>query len=219
MADGARERINLGPFASPLPTAVLISGGGRTLRNLLERQSEGRLPLDVRLVISSRSDAGGLAHAARHNVPTRIVLRKSFATADAYREGVFQPCREVGAQCVVMAGWLKHVLIPADYENRVVNIHPSLIPSFCGQGMYGHHVHQAVIAAGVRVTGCTVHLVDNEYDHGPIVLQRPVNVRDDDTPDSLAHRVFAAETEALPDALQCLAENRLALAGRRVVHL
>ena len=98
-----------------------------------------------------------------------------------------------------MGGFLKHVLIPADFENRVVNIHPALIPAFCGQGFYGHRVHEAVLDAGAKMSGCTVHFVDNVYDHGPIILQRTVPVLDDDTPDTLAARVFAAECEAYPE--------------------
>ena len=106
--------------------------------------------------------------------------------------------------------------IPPDFANRVINIHPALIPSFCGQGYYGHHVHEAVLDYGVKVSGCTVHFVDNEYDHGPVILQRTVPVLEDDTPEVLAARVFEQETEALPDALQLMAEGRLVVEGRRV---
>jgi phosphoribosylglycinamide formyltransferase-1 len=115
-----------------------------------------------------------------------------------------------------MGGFLTHVLIPADFENRVLNIHPALIPAFCGKGFYGSHVHEAVLEYGAKISGCTVHFVDNEYDHGPIILQKVVPVLDDDTPESLATRVFQAECEAYPEALRQLAKGHLKVAGRRV---
>ncbi|MEL6108415.1 MAG: formyltransferase family protein, partial [Planctomycetota bacterium] len=123
---------------------------------------------------------------------------------DAYSNAMFQPVRDCGAKYVVMAGFLKHVLIPEDYADRVINIHPSLLPAFGGQGMYGHHVHSAAIERGVTISGCTVHFVDNEYDHGPILLQRACDVLPDDTPDTLAARVFEQECDALPEALRRL---------------
>jgi folate-dependent phosphoribosylglycinamide formyltransferase PurN len=115
-----------------------------------------------------------------------------------------------------MGGFLKQVAIPADFVNRVINIHPSLIPAFCGHGYYGHHVHEAVLQYGAKLSGCTVHFVDNDYDHGPIILQRSVPVLDEDTPESLAARVFAQECIALPEAIRLFAENRLQMMGRRV---
>jgi folate-dependent phosphoribosylglycinamide formyltransferase PurN len=115
-----------------------------------------------------------------------------------------------------MGGFLKHVLIPADFEHRVMNIHPGLIPAFCGQGFYGHHVHQAVLDYGVKISGCTVHFADNQYDHGPIILQRTVPVLDEDTPDTLAARIFEQECEAYPEAVRLFAEGRLQVVGRRV---
>jgi folate-dependent phosphoribosylglycinamide formyltransferase PurN len=115
-----------------------------------------------------------------------------------------------------MAGFLQIITVPDDFRMRVMNIHPALIPAFCGKGFYGHHVHEAVIASGVKVTGCTVHYADNEYDHGPIILQRAVPVSDDDTPDTLAARVFEQECEAYPEAIRLFGEGRLAVEGRRV---
>ena len=115
-----------------------------------------------------------------------------------------------------MAGFLQLLRIPEDFAGRVMNIHPALLPAFGGQGMYGRHVHEAVLEYGAKLTGCTVHFADNEYDHGPVVLQRAVEVRDDDTPETLADRVFAAECEAYPDAIRLFAEGKLHLHGRRV---
>src|SRR5207253_7165627 len=109
------------------------------------------------------------------------------------------------------------IRVPDDYLGRVMNIHPALIPAFCGKGFYGHRVHEAVLQAGVKVTGCTVHFADNEYDHGPIILQRTVPVLDDDTAETLAQRVFEQECEAYPEAIHLFAEGRLGLEGRRVL--
>ena len=201
----------------PLPIAVLISGGGTTLRNLLERIQAGGLPLAVRLVVSSSTQARGLEFARAAGISTRVLTRSAFADDVAYGEAVFGACRESGVSLVVMGGFLKFVPIPVDFTNRVVNIHPSLIPAFCGAGMYGHHVHEAVIAHGAKVSGCTVHFVDNQYDHGPIILQRAVPVQDDDTPATLAARVFAAECEAYPEALHAIADGRVRIEGRRVI--
>jgi phosphoribosylglycinamide formyltransferase-1 len=174
-----------------LPVAVLISGGGTTLRNLLDKVAAGTLPIDIRLVISSSSAARGLDFAREAGIAQLVVEKPRGMSAEAYCEAIFGPCRAAGVQLVVMGGFLKHVQIPADFENRVVNIHPSLIPAFCGRGMYGLKVHEAVLASGVKVTGCTVHFVDNEYDHGPIILQRPVKVLDEDTPETRAGRRLA----------------------------
>ena len=115
-----------------------------------------------------------------------------------------------------MAGFLKFAPVPADFANRVVNIHPALIPAFCGLGYYGLRVHQAVLDYGAKISGCTVHFVDNQYDHGPIILQRVVPVEEEDTPETLAARVFAAECEALPEAIRLFAAGRVAVDGRRV---
>ena len=200
-----------------MPIAVLISGGGTTLRNLIEKVREGSLPVEIRLVISSSADARGLAIAAEAGIPSLVVRKDKLTTADAYSEAIFGPCRNAGVKYVAMGGFLKHVGISADFENRVVNIHPSLIPAFCGHGMYGLRVHQAVLDYGAKVTGCTVHFVDNDYDRGPIILQRPVEVRDDDTAESLQARVFAEECQAYPEALSLLAAGRIQVSGRRVL--
>ncbi|MCU0961725.1 MAG: phosphoribosylglycinamide formyltransferase [Pirellulaceae bacterium] len=203
-------------MTNPLPVAVLISGGGRTLKNFLERIRAGQLAVDIRRVISSSSQAAGLQFAADAHVPAQVLRRGAFPTTEAYSEAVFRAVRDSGARLVAMAGFLKHVLVPPDFENRVTNIHPGLIPAFCGQGFYGLHVHQSALDYGVKVSGCTVHFVDNQYDHGPIILQRVVPVLDDDTPHTLADRVFAVECEVYPQALQWIAEGRVHVDGRRV---
>ncbi len=208
------------PAAGPLRLAVLISGSGRTLKNFIDLAAEGELPIDIRLVVSSSAKATGLEHAASAGIPTVVVNRGDFPKGTAgdkpYGDAIFAACREAGADYVAMAGFLKLAPVPDDFTGRVVNIHPALIPAFCGPGMYGHHVHQAVLDAGVKVTGCTVHFVDNQYDHGPIIWQQPVPVFADDTADTLAARVFVAEMEAYPHVLKLLAAGRVELDGGRV---
>jgi phosphoribosylglycinamide formyltransferase 1 len=206
--------------AKRLSLAVLISGSGRTLKNFIDLASEDKLPVDIRLVVSSSPTAGGLQFAAQAGIPTRVVQRSDFEAGDAgdggFGDAIFAACRAASVDYVAMAGFLKLAPVPADFTGRVVNIHPSLIPSFCGHGMYGDRVHQAVLDAGVKVTGCTVHFVDNQYDRGPIIWQQPVPVFEDDTADTLGKRVFECEKEAYPHVLQMLAAGRIALQNGRV---
>ncbi len=187
---------------SPLPVAVFLSGSGRTLSNLLMHRDQHGLPIDVRLVLSSSSKVKGVQIARDAGIEAQTVLKSAHSDPDDYSRAMFDPCRECGAKLVVMAGFLKHVLIPDDFVGRVINIHPSLLPAFGGEGMYGHNVHQAAIDRGVKVSGCTVHFVDNQYDHGPIILQRTCEVTDDDTADTLAARVFEQECAAMPAAIE-----------------
>lgn len=189
-----------------LPIAVLISGGGTTLKNLIDRKAQNTLAVDFRLVVSSNPKAKGLEYAQEASIPARVIRKKDFVDGQAHSDAMFEAIRESGAKLVVMGGYLEHLLIPDDFENRVINIHPSLIPAFCGKGMYGLYVHQAAIEFGVKVSGCTVHFVDNQYDHGPILLQRTCQVLEGDTPEMLQKRVFELEREALPDAINKIAQ-------------
>ena len=200
----------------PLRLAVLLSGSGTTLQNLLDRIADGRLPARVVQVVSSRADAYGLARAAAAGVPAAVVERKGCSSREDFSKRIFDLCRAAGADLVCMAGFLQLVVIPDDFVGRVLNIHPALIPAFCGKGYHGRAVHEAVLAAGVKISGCTVHFADNEYDRGPIVLQRAVPVLDDDTTESLAARVFAEECIAYPEAVALFAAGRLRIEGRRV---
>lgn len=202
--------------SNPVPIAVLLSGSGRSLQNLLDRIADGRLSARIALVVSNRPDAFGLERARRANVPTAVVERKQFADQDQFSQAIFDRCREAKVDLVCMAGFMQLLLIPEDFAGRVMNIHPALLPAFGGQGMYGRHVHEAVLEFGAKLSGCTVHFADNVYDHGPVILQRAVEVRDDDTADTLAGRVFAAECEAYPEAIQLFAKGQLHLHGRRV---
>jgi len=199
----------------PLRVAVLISGSGRTLKNFIDLAAAEQLPLDIRLVISSTPQASGLQHAGSAGIPTQVFQRREAASNEDYGRTIFEACRTAEVDFVLMAGFLKLVPVPDDFSGRVLNIHPSLIPAFCGHGMYGHRVHQAVLDYGAKLTGCTVHFVDNEYDAGPIIWQQPVPVFDDDTADTLAARVFEAELEAYPHVLKLLAAGKVKLSGRR----
>ncbi len=200
----------------PLRIAVLISGGGTTLRNFIQHMDAGLLPIEILLVISSSSQAKGLRFAEEAGIPWAVVARKEFDSQDAFSRAIFERCREAKVDLVAMAGFLNRITVPEDFTNRVTNIHPALIPSFCGEGCYGHHVHEAVLDYGAKVSGCTVHFADNEYDHGPVILQKAVPVLEDDTPDSLAARVFQAECEAYPEALKLIATGRAKVEGRHV---
>lgn len=208
--------MNASNAKSPLRVAVLISGTGRSLKNMLERIESGLLTAEIRLVVSSTPSARGLQFAEKASIPIAVAERGNYPSQDTYSKAIFDLCRTAEAELVVLAGFIKRLTIPKDFENRVVNIHPALVPSFSGKGFYGHHVHEAVLEYGVKLSGCTVHFVDNEYDHGPVILQKAVPVLDSDTLDSLESRVFAAECEAYPESLQLIAEGRVSVEGRRV---
>ncbi len=199
----------------PLRLAVCVSGGGTTLQNLFERIASGTLNARVTRVIASRPGIGAIEKAERAGVPVSVVTRRGQDLAAFSRE-VFDAAREGAADLVILGGFLSLIQIPDDYTGRVLNIHPSLIPAFSGKGFHGSAVHRAAIAQGVKVSGCTVHFADDTYDTGPIILQKAVEVREDDTPEALAARVFEAERELLPEAIRLYAEGRLAVEGRRV---
>ncbi len=196
---------------------VLISGGGTTLQNLIDHIKRGQLAATIACVISSRPNAYGLVRAKNHNIPAYVVSRKEFRDDLAgFNREIWRHLRHHDVDLVILAGFLSLIEVPSDYAYRMMNIHPALIPSFCGTGLYGHKVHEAVLESGVKVTGATVHFVDEEYDHGPIILQEPVPVYDDDTPETLAERVMAKERELYPRAIQLYAEGRLRIENRRV---
>ena len=204
------------PVRPLLTVAVLISGSGTTLRNLIEKSRVGQPNIDIGLVISSNPIATGLQYAVEASIPQQVVQRSQFKSTKDFSAVIFRLCRKANVELVVMGGFLQHLLIPDDFELRVMNIHPALVPSFCGKGFYGHHVHQAVIDRGVKVSGCTVHFVDNYYDHGPIILQRIVPVLDNDTAKTLAARVFEQECEAYPEAVRLYAADKLHVDSGRV---
>ena len=200
----------------PFPIAVFLSGGGTTLQNLIDQIEAAKLPVRIVQVISSRADAFGVERARRAGLPVAVVQRRDFASREAFSEQTFELCRAAGAELVVLAGYLQLLRIPPDYRMRILNIHPALLPAFGGKGMYGHHVHEAVLDYGAKVSGCTVHFVDDQYDHGPIVAQRAVPVREGDTPESLAERVFWAECELYPEVIRAVIAGTVTVEGRQV---
>jgi len=202
----------------PIRLGVLISGGGTTLVNFVEQFRSGALRAEISIVIANRPCAG-VDKARAAGLRCEVVPNKGRTSTAGFSGEVFRLLREAKVDLVTLAGFLARIEIPDDFRERVLNIHPALIPSFCGKGMYGHHVHEAVLARGCKVSGCTVHFCDNIYDHGPIVLQRCVPVEDADTPESLAARVFHAECEAYPEAIRLFAAGRLRIEGSRVVTL
>ncbi len=178
--------------------------------------AKGDDPYEVTVVIGSRPDAYGLVRAEKAGVPAVCVARKDSPSADPYNEALWGEIRKYPVDAVVLAGFMHLLRVPEDFRNRIVNIHPALLPAFGGKGMYGIHVHEAVLEYGAKVTGCTVHFVDEKYDTGPIILQKVVSVLDGDTPETLQARVQAAEREALPEALRLIAEGRVRVEGRKV---
>lgn len=202
--------------SAPVRIAVLLSGEGTSLENLCERIDEGSVPARVVAVVSSKPEAGGLARARRRGIPARVVPRKAFGDVRSFNDAVHAELARFEIELVACLGFLSPFELRGRFEGRAINTHPALIPAFCGKGFYGHRVHEAVIASGAKVSGATVHFVDEEYDHGPIILQEAVPVLDDDTPETLALRVQAVERRLVPEAIRLFAAGRLAIEGRRV---
>jgi phosphoribosylglycinamide formyltransferase 1 len=200
----------------PLRLAVLLSGGGTTLQNFIDHMEAGKLSVSIVVVVSSQPDAYGLVRAKRHGLEAICVPWNGFRDAQAYHQELNHTLDRFAPDLIALAGFLRVFRYAPHYRGRVMNIHPSLIPAFCGKGFYGMRVHQAALAYGVKVSGCTVHFADEEYDHGPIILQRVVPVLDHDTPERLAERVAIAERQAYPEAIQLYAEGRLQVHGRWV---
>lgn len=194
---------------------VLLSGGGRTLQNLCEQIESGHLHATIPLVISSSSTVYGVERARKLGLPVEVVERKAHKSPSEFSDVIWARAREVHADLVCLAGFLSLLVIPDDFAGRVVNIHPALLPAFGGPGMFGHHVHEAVLRTGCKVSGCTVHYCDQTYDTGPILVQRTCPVLDDDTPETLAARVFEQECLAYPEALELIAAGRVVIEGRR----
>jgi phosphoribosylglycinamide formyltransferase-1 len=203
-------------MTEPFRIVALISGGGTTLQNLIDRQAAGRLAGQLVGVVSSRADAFGVGRARRAGLPVSVV-EKTGSMRGQFAGTVWEAVRGFSPDLVCFAGWLNLLPIAADFRQKVLNIHPALLPAFGGKGMYGRHAHEAVLAYGAKVSGCTVHFADDTYDTGPILVQRCVPVEEGDDPDSLAARVFAAECEAYPEAIGLIAAGRVRVEGRRVV--
>jgi len=183
--------------------AILASGGGRSLENLVEQIQAGSLAAEIALVLTDKSSAGALARAERHQLAHTVVEKLQGESLGAYSERIFATLTALSppVELVVLAGFLKLLRIPPAWRGRVLNIHPSLLPAFGGKGYFGEHVHRAVLERGVEVTGCTVHYVDDEYDHGKVLLQRWIPVPKGVTTSELAALVFKEEMAALPAAI------------------
>jgi len=204
------------PASNTLNLAILISGSGTTLQNLIDKINYKTLNARIRIVISSAPDTYGIKRAEQNNIPVAIIQRKGFNNSEIFSNTIIKEIEKYSVDLIILAGFLHLFKIPDKYAGRVMNIHPGLIPAFCGKGYYGHHVHKAVIESGVKVSGCTVHFVDNEYDCGPIIIQRVVQVHEGDSPDTLAQRVFKEECIAYTEAINLFAEGRLKIEGRKV---
>ena len=195
---------------------MLLSGSGTSLENLLEQIETGAVPGSVCVVVASKPNAFGLERARRRGIPAVAVPRKEHPGTREFNDAIHTALSPHDPDLVLLLGFLSPFETRGRYDGRTLNVHPALVPAFCGKGYYGHRVHEAVLAAGVRVTGATVHFVDAEYDQGPIVLQEPVPVQGDDTPETLAARVQAVERRLVPEAVRLFAAGRLVLDGRRV---
>ena len=197
--------------------AVFASGRGSNFQSILNAIDAGILPAQVVVLISNKSDAGAMEIARAQNIPTQHLSQKMFSSEEALAKAMLDVLKKKQTEFIVLAGYLKK--IPAqvirEYRNRIINIHPALLPLFGGDGMYGHRVHESVLASGEKVSGATVHLVDEEYDRGPIVMQKTVDIVPDETPDSLAAKVLKIEHEIFPLALKAFAEGRIKVEGRK----
>jgi formyltetrahydrofolate-dependent phosphoribosylglycinamide formyltransferase len=200
-----------------LRLGFLISGSGRTMMNISELIKQKELNAEIAAVISSRSETAGVEKAKAAKLPLEIIRKKDFPDIEDFSKQISKVLLDAKVDLVIQAGWLCLWKIPVKLENRVINIHPAILPAFGGQGMWGHNVHEAVLKAGCKISGCTVHFCTNEYDKGPIIVQRTCPVMDDDTPDSLAARVFEQECIAYPEAIRLFAADKLVVKDNRVL--
>ena len=195
--------------------AVLLSGSGTSLENLLGQIDAGAVPGEVCVVVASKPSAFGLERARRRGIPALAVSRKEHPDVGAFNDAIHAALAPFAPELVLLLGFLSPFETRGRYDGRAMNVHPALVPAFSGRGFYGRRVHEAVLASGAPVTGATVHFVDAEYDHGPIVLQESVAVRADDTPETLAARVQAAERGLVPEAVRRFAAGRVTVEGGR----
>ncbi len=198
--------------------AVMVSGGGTDLQSVIDGVEDGRIPAEIVVVIASKPGIYALERARKAGIPGIVICKKEYADEEAFFEANLAALRQYGAEGVVLAGYLSILgkrMIEA-FPNKIINIHPSLIPSFCGKGYYGLKVHKAALEYGVKVSGATVHFVDEGADTGPIIAQRSVPVLPGDTPETLQQRVLEVEHEILPEAVALFCQDRLKVQGRRV---
>ena len=197
---------------------MLCSGGGTNLQALIDAVEAGTIDGQIVLVLANASKAYALERARQHGIPAEFVSKKQAGSDAAFNDAILAELRRVGAELVVLAGYLPIVgaQVVRAYEHRIINIHPALIPAFCGPGMYGHHVHEAVLAYGAKISGATTHFVDEQVDHGGVIMQASVPVLEGDTPDTLAARVLTVEHRILPESVRLFCAGKLGVDGRRV---
>ena len=195
--------------------AVFVSGGGTNLQAIIDNTKDGILKdIEIALVLSSSKDAYALERAANNGIKSCVVSKKDFDSIEAWDDAVVSAVDESGAELIVLAGYLSLMgpKVVSKYSNRIINIHPALIPSFCGAGMYGIRPHQAALAKGVKVSGATVHFVNENYDEGPILLQKAIDVLPDDTPETLQKRIMQeCEWKILPQAIRLIADGKVVI--------
>jgi formyltetrahydrofolate-dependent phosphoribosylglycinamide formyltransferase len=199
----------------PLQVAVLLSGNGSSLENLLEHIDRGKLEAEVVVVVASKKSAHGLERARRRGIPAIAVPRSELPDGGEFNDRLHEALAPYEVDLVALLGFLSLFELRGRYEGCTINVHPALIPAFCGKGFYGRRVHEAVLASGVKLTGATVHFSDDEYDHGQIIAQEAVPVLEHDDVDSLAARVMAAERRLVPQAIGLFAEGRIRIEGSR----
>lgn len=203
--------------------AVFVSGGGTNLQAIIDNIEGGKLPgVEIALVIASNDKAYALERAAKHNIPATVMSVKSYASREEWDDAVLAKLQSVGTELIVLAGYLSLLgaKTVAAFNNRIINIHPALIPAFCGKGMYGIRPHEAALARGVKVSGATVHIVNENYDEGPILLQKCVDVLPDDTPEVLQKRIMKeCEQVILPEAIRLFAEGKIKIVNNRVEYI
>ena len=203
-----------------LKVGVLVSGGGTNLQAILDAIDSGKITnAEVSLVISNNPNAYALERAKNHNIEAVCIFPKQYESREEFHKALLEKLKESGVELIVLAGFLVAIppMIVEAYPNKIINIHPSLIPSFCGVGYYGLHVHEKALARGVRVTGATVHFVDTGTDTGPIILQKAVKIKSDDTPEVLQRRVMEkAEWKILPKAINLIANGKVKVVDGRV---
>lgn len=211
-----RVMVNSAMPNPPINLAVLVSGSGRTLQNLIDLIGQNQLQAHIGLVIGSRPGIQALQRASDAKIPNFVIGRKGHDSVQSFSKSLFSLIDDAKIDLICLAGWLCLLEVPEKYAARIMNIHPALLPSFGGRGMHGEHVHEAVLAAGCKVSGCTVHFLDANYDTGPIILQRCCPVLEGDTADTLAARVFEEEKIAYPEAIRLFSEQRLKIDGHIV---
>ena len=200
---------------------VLVSGGGTNLQAIIDKMEAGKIRGgEISAVISSNPEAYALERARKHNIPGIVVNRKSYKTKEQYSSALLSEINKIAPDLIVLAGFMCIISgeIIERYKNRIMNVHPALIPSFCGDGFYGLKVHEKALEYGVRLTGATVHFVSEVCDGGPIILQKAVEIKEDDTPEILQERVMKeAEWEILPKAIDLFCNNKIEVFGRKVL--